>query len=266
MNRARRLLIAGNWKMFRGGPEGMALAAECAQLTRTVPSVDLLIAPPFTLLAAVAEDCEQAKLLLAAQNMHARSEGAFTGEISAAMLKECGATHVILGHSERRQLFGETDQGVASKTVAALAAGLRPIICVGETLEQRDAGDTLATVSGQLAACLDAHLDAWQAAIANAQAVVLAYEPVWAIGTGKTAGPAEAEAVHLALRKELGRRDPRLAEATRILYGGSVKADNSKALFDCPNVDGALIGGASLDIASFSAIARNAEALARALS
>jgi triosephosphate isomerase len=199
----------------------------------------------------VADTLDGSPVALAAQNLHPKPEGAFTGEVSGAFLKDCGCMWVIVGHSERRQYFGETDAFIADKAAAALGAGLLPIICVGETLAQREAGETLRVVKAQVEAFLDV--------IARAtQAVAIAYEPVWAIGTGKTAGPAEAEEVHAAIRAWLTNKSEALASRTRILYGGSVKADNAAALLACPNVDGALVGGASLDAAAFGAIARAA--------
>jgi triosephosphate isomerase len=257
MNQKRRPLIAGNWKMFKGGPAGVELAMASAKLAKEVPNVDLLIAPPFTVLAAAAHECGAHGVLMAGQNMHAKDSGAFTGEISGVMLKEAGCTWVILGHSERRQLFAETDATVAEKTAAALRVGLSPIVCVGETLKERESGDTLKVVDRQVLAVLDI--------LAHATLpIAIAYEPVWAIGTGKNAGPAEAEEVHRAIRRELEVKAHPLAERTRILYGGSVKPDNAEGLLGCPNVDGALIGGASLDAGSFGAIARAAESLAHA--
>jgi triosephosphate isomerase len=255
MNPARKPLIAGNWKMFHGGPSGMELAAKVARVVREVPSAELVIAPPFTVLAACAQVVAESGggVGIAAQNMHAKDTGAFTGEVSAPMLKESGCTFAIIGHSERRQYFGETDASVAEKTAAALAHGLIPIVCVGETLAEREAGKTLEVVERQVRAFLGT--------IASAT-VAIAYEPVWAIGTGKNAGPAEAEEVHAAIRGWLASSSPALATRTRILYGGSVKPDNAAALLGCANVDGALIGGASLDAASFGAIARAAQALA----
>jgi len=253
----RRLLIAGNWKMFNGGPVGITLAAECVKIQQPVPDVQLLIAPPFTVLAAIAHEIDGSGVLLAGQNMHAKTSGPFTGEVSAPMLKDTGCTWVILGHSERRQLFGETDAGVAEKTAAALKEGLSPIVCVGETLAEREAGETLNVVHRQLHAVIEA--------LAGATIpVAVAYEPVWAIGTGKNAGPAEAEEVHAALRRDLNVKAVDLAHRTRILYGGSVKPTNATALLECPNVDGALIGGASLEADSFGAIARAAHALPKA--
>ncbi|MBX3233261.1 MAG: triose-phosphate isomerase [Labilithrix sp.] len=252
MNAARRPLIAGNWKMFKGSQAGIELAQEVIAFAKDLPKVDVVIAPPFTVLAAVASELEHSKVGLAAQNLYPKNEGAFTGEVSAPFLKDCGCTWVIVGHSERRQYFAETDAFVAEKAAAALGAGLLPIICVGETLQQREGGETLRVVKQQVDAFLDV--------IAQAkEAVAIAYEPVWAIGTGKTAGPAEAEEVHAAIREWLTKKSPELATKTRILYGGSVKADNAAALLGCPNVDGALVGGASLDAGSFSAIARAAQ-------
>jgi triosephosphate isomerase len=188
---------------------------------------------------------------IAGQNCHAKDQGAFTGEVSASMLKDAGCTWVILGHSERRQLFHETDAGVAEKLASVLKSGLSPIVCVGETLAQRESGSTLSVVKTQV--------DAVAHVLGGAGVpVAIAYEPVWAIGTGKNATPADAEEVHAAIRGWLG---PSLAARARILYGGSVKPDNAAALLGCPNVDGALIGGASLDAGSFGAIARAAQAL-----
>jgi triosephosphate isomerase len=237
--------------MNLGGAAGIELAQKCVELARSLPHVDVLIAPPFTVLAAIAHEAEGTRLLVAGQNMHAKASGAFTGEISAPMLKEAGCGWVILGHSERRQLFGETDAGVAEKTRAALDAELVPIVCIGETLAEREAKTTLDVVKHQLEAFLPV--------LAAAKSpVAIAYEPVWAIGTGRNASPDDAEEVHAAIRGWLGG----LGERTRILYGGSVKPDNARALLGMPNVDGLLIGGASLDAASFGAIAKAAEALA----
>ena len=257
MNAKRKLLIAGNWKMFHGGASGIALASECVAIQKKAPSVDILIAPPFTVLAAIAHELEGSGVALAGQNMHTDSSGPFTGEVSPTMLKDAGCTWVILGHSERRQLFGETDKGVADKTAAALTLGLSPIVCVGETLAEREAGETIQVVTRQLHGTLE-HL------VKAKVPVAVAYEPVWAIGTGKNAGPTEAEEVHVAIRRELELKAPELAERTRILYGGSVKPTNASALLGCPNVDGALIGGASLEAESFGAIAQAAETLTRA--
>lgn len=255
MNGARRPLIAGNWKMYHGGRTSVELAdsvvAIAKELARAGANVDIVVAPPFTALAAVADTIDGTSVQLAAQNLYPKPEGAFTGEISGPFLKECGCAWVIVGHSERRQYFAESDSFVADKVAAVLGSGMIPIVCVGETLAQREGGETLRVVKQQVEAFLDL--------IARASvAVAIAYEPVWAIGTGKTAGPAEAEEVHAAIRTWLANKSPALAERTRILYGGSVKAENAAALLACPNVDGALVGGASLDAGSFGAIARAA--------
>jgi triosephosphate isomerase len=241
--------------MFHGGRSSVTLAAEVVAFAKdptVVGHVEVVVAPPFTALAAVAETIDGSTVTLAAQNLYPKAEGAYTGEISGPFLKECGCTWVILGHSERRQYFAETDPFVAEKAAAALGSGLIPIICVGETLAQREGGETLRVVKAQVEAFLDV------IAQTPSTAVAIAYEPVWAIGTGKTAGPAEAEEVHLAIRTWLKSKSSELAERTRILYGGSVKADNAAALLSCPNVDGALVGGASLDANAFGAIARAA--------
>jgi triosephosphate isomerase len=216
-----------------------------------------VVAPPFTALAAVAHELDEAKskVAIAAQNMHAEPSGAFTGEVAAGMLKDAGATWVLVGHSERRQLFGETDEVVARKAQAALAAGLRPIVCVGETLEEREAGRTLDVVERQVRAFVED--------LAKQPGVgVVAYEPVWAIGTGKVAKPEDAQAVHAAVRDQLARTSEELARATRILYGGSVKADNAEGLLGQTDIDGALVGGASLDAAGFGKIIEAAQRLA----
>ena len=256
MNSERRPLIAGNWKMFKGGVEGVELANACGAIKAHVPNVDLVIAPPFTVLAAAASSTEGTGLGIAGQNFYPKDSGAFTGEISAPMLIESGCDYVLVGHSERRQYFGETDATVAERTKVALAADLFPIVCVGETLAEREAGKTLEVVRRQVNAFVDI--------LANQKKdAAIAYEPVWAIGTGKTAGPGEAEEVHAAIRGWLVEKSADLARRTRILYGGSVKADNAHALLSCPNVDGALVGGASLEAKSFGAIASAAEALAK---
>lgn len=243
MHPNRKPLIAGNWKMFHGGPTGCNLAAQMATLAKEAPTVDVLIAPPFTVLAACAAEAEGTPLLLGAQTMNAAKDGAHTGEISAQMLQDSGVGWVIVGHSERRQTYGDTDDVVAKKTEAALLAGIHPIVCVGETLEEREAGQTLVVVERQVRAVLTQ----LQRATID---VAIAYEPIWAIGTGKTAGPAEAEEVHAAIRGWLAEA----GDTVRILYGGSVKASNAKDLLACANVDGALVGGASLDVASFGPI------------
>jgi triosephosphate isomerase len=255
MNEARRPLIAGNWKMHRGGPSGVELASEIVRLAPDVPHVDIVVAPPFTALAACAHECDGSRVEVAGQNLYPKDTGAFTGEVSAPMLIEAGCAWVILGHSERRQHFGEADGFVAEKCAAALGRGLTPIVCVGETLAEREDGRTLQVVERQIRAVLPIIAPA-------TRPVAIAYEPVWAIGTGKNAGPAEAQEVHQAIRKWLAHAAAPLASDTRILYGGSVKPDNARDLLAAPDVDGCLVGGASLDGASFAAIVRAAEALA----
>ena len=255
MNQDRRPLIAGNWKMFHGGPTGVELASAIARLALGAPHVDLVIAPPYTALAACAHACDGSRVEIAAQNLHPKDTGPYTGEIGASMLVAAGCRWVILGHSERRQHFGESDAFVAEKVAAALRGGLVPIVCVGETLSEREADRTLAVVERQVRAFLPA-------IAADDRAVAIAYEPVWAIGTGKNAGPSEAQAVHHAIRGWLRAESAALAARTRILYGGSVKPDNASALLGAADVDGALVGGASLETVTFEPIVRAAEILA----
>jgi len=212
---------------------------------------EVLVAPPFTALETVARLLYGSPILLAAQNLHWEAKGAFTGEVSAPMLRELGCTHAIIGHSERRQLFGETDESVNRKVASALAHGLTPILCVGETLAERESGQTLTIIDTQLRRGL---LGRDAAAI---RATVIAYEPVWAIGTGKVATPEQAQEVHAFIRRVLADLGGKDAEAgCRILYGGSVKGDNIDALMRQPDIDGALVGGASLQVESFVRIAQ----------
>jgi triosephosphate isomerase len=215
----------------------------------------LLIAPPFTALAACAHACGAGTVAVAGQNLYPKDSGAFTGEVSAPMLVEAGCSWVILGHSERRQIFHESDAFITEKVSASLAGKILPIVCVGETLAERDAGNTLSVVERQVQAFLPV-------LAASTASVAIAYEPVWAIGTGKNAGPAEAQEVHAAIRRWLRKSSEGLAQRTRILYGGSVKPNNARDLLACTDVDGALIGGASLEVKSFGTIAEAAEALA----
>lgn len=245
----RRPLIAGNWKMNLGHADALRLADGVFAGIDVPPDRDCAIFPPFTSLQAIADKLKSSPIKVGAQNCHPDPDGAFTGEISCTMLKAAGASMVILGHSERRHLLGETDAFVNRKVKAALAARLKPILCVGETLAERDAGRTTEVVLGQVRRGLEGvGTDAMRD-------VVLAYEPVWAIGTGKTATPAQADEVHAAIRNELvllyGKP---VAEDTLILYGGSVKPSNVDGLMAMPNVDGALVGGASLDEADFHRI------------
>lgn len=261
MDPRRIPLIAGNWKMHHGGATGIELAIEVAKVALELRGVEVVVAPPFTVLAAVAqslEDLAQGKGLLvgvAGQNLHFESKGAFTGEVSGPMLVEAGCRWVLIGHSERRQYFGEIDELVAKKTKAALEQKLHPIVCVGETLEERTAGKTLEVVLRQLRAVIPILTPA-------RGAVVIAYEPVWAIGTGKVATPGDAQEVHAAIRARLERRGAELAAVTRVLYGGSVNAKNSPELLAQRDIDGALVGGASLDIEQFGPILRAAQAIA----
>jgi triosephosphate isomerase len=255
MDPKRRPLVAGNWKMHHGGASGVALTGSVVHLALELPHVDLVVAPPFTALSDCARAADASRVEIAAQNLYPKDVGAYTGEVSAPMLKDAGCTWVIVGHSERRQHFGETDAFVAEKVGAALQGGLIPIVCIGETLAEREAGDTLNVVERQLRAFLSI-------IAATPTPVAIAYEPVWAIGTGKNAGPAEAQEVHAAIRKWLASASAELASQTRILYGGSVKPDNATSLLAAADVDGALVGGASLHAASFGAIARAAESLA----
>ncbi|HVJ18386.1 MAG TPA: triose-phosphate isomerase [Polyangiaceae bacterium] len=248
MNVAREYVIAGNWKLNNGGLEGLKLAAAVRDASKGLSKAKIVVAPPFTALAAIGAELEGSQVELSAQNLYPKDSGAFTGEVSAPMLKEAGCKWVILGHSERRQFFGETDEGVREKVAAAMAAGLRPIACVGETLAEREAGKTLEVVFRQL--------DAFVGELAKKPGFgVIAYEPVWAIGTGKVAGPEQAQEVHGAIRERLKATSAELADVTAVLYGGSVKADNAAGLLGCPDIDGALVGGASLDAAGFAKIA-----------
>ena len=243
---SRRPFVAGNWKMHKTAPEAAAFVAAFAP---NVPDgVDVAVCPPFTALAAAAEAAQGTPVAVYAQNMHQAEKGAFTGEISAAMLLDAGVDGVLIGHSERRQLFGETDEGVSEKAASAHAAGLRVILAVGETAEEREAALTEIVLERQVRAGLDG-LTAEQVA-----ATTIAYEPVWAIGTGLTATPEIAQAAHAFIRG-LVEGIHGVGERVRIQYGGSVKPDNAGELFARPDIDGGLIGGASLDPADLAAIA-----------
>ncbi len=245
-------LIAGNWKMHHT-PVGTAtlLSALVAQIPDTLSDREVVVAPPFTALETAARILRGSQIRLSAQNLHAETHGAFTGEVSGPMLKAVGCQYVIIGHSERRQYYGETDEQVAQKVKAAQRDGLTPIVCVGETLAERERGAMLAVISRQIRAGL-----AGQPAQAIA-ALVLAYEPIWAIGTGKTASPEQAQEVHATIRDTLAElADQSSADAVRIVYGGSVKPDNVDGLLAQPDIDGALVGGASLHADSFARIVR----------
>jgi triosephosphate isomerase (TIM) len=245
----RRPLVAGNWKLHKNENEARALGAALRSRLKDTGGVEVVIAPVFTALSAVREALTGCPILLAAQDVYWQAHGAFTGEVSAPLLKDVGCSHVIVGHSERRQLFGESNEDVRRKAAAVLAAGMTPIVCVGESLSQRENGETKAHVLRQVAEAVSG-LGPEQMA-----RVVLAYEPIWAIGTGRNAEPADAQQVHANIRGLLAERfGAPLAGATRILYGGSVKPDNAQALMAESDVDGALVGGASLDSDSFAAI------------
>lgn len=248
----RNTLIAGNWKMNGDSARNAELVAGIVATAPDSARVRLLVCPPFPYLAAVAAALEGSPVSLGAQTVSEYDSGAFTGEVAAAMLAEVGCEFVIVGHSERRTLFGETSAAVAAKFQAAQKAGLKPILCVGETLEEREAGTTEAVIDEQLDAVLDS---AGIGAFGNA---VIAYEPVWAIGTGKTASPEQAEEVHAHIRGVLARHDATTADRVQILYGGSMKGENAPGLLAQPNIDGGLIGGASLKAADFLAIANAA--------
>jgi triosephosphate isomerase (TIM) len=241
--------IAGNWKMFKTVHEAVLFAKELRSIVKDVTDVEMVVAPPFTAVAAVAEALRNTNVGVAAQNLHWEREGAFTGEISAGMISEAGAEYVIIGHSERRRLFGETDATVARKVAAAIEAGLTPIVCVGETLEERERAETLAVLDRQVKDGLD-RLTAEQIA-----ELVVAYEPVWAIGTGRNATAAQAGEAHSHIRQRLGEWfGAPAADQCHVIYGGSVKPDNIAELVREPDVDGALVGGASLDVRSFVTI------------
>jgi triosephosphate isomerase len=248
----RRRLVAGNWKM--NGSRAMATALARAVVDAGLDNaLDVVLCPPTPYLDVVGASVAGSGVALGAQDCSEHEPGAYTGEVAAAMLADCACSHVIVGHSERRQMFGDTDARVVAKIIAARAHGLTPIFCVGETLEERRADATDAVIARQLDALLG-HADA----AALLDGIVIAYEPVWAIGTGESATPAQAQAVHAAIRARLARVDAALAARTRILYGGSVKPDNAAELFAMPDIDGGLIGGAALVAASFIAVCRAA--------
>jgi triosephosphate isomerase len=243
----RGKLVVGNWKMNGGLAANAALLAELAAGWKAAPGREIAVCVPYPYLAQVAGALAASSIAWGSQDVSEHASGAYTGEVSAGMLAEFGCRYAIVGHSERRQYYGDTDAIVAAKAVATLAAGLTPIACVGETLAERDAGVTMSVVSRQLDAVLTA-------VGGDAAKLVVAYEPVWAIGTGRTASPEEAQAVHAMLRARLAKAG---AAEVALLYGGSVKADNAKALFAMTDIDGGLIGGASLKAAEFLAIARS---------
>lgn len=250
----RKRVIAGNWKMYKTVHDTVRHIKELRPLLKDVRGADVIIAPAFPALYSAAEAARGSDIEIAAQNLHWEREGAFTGEVSAAMIRDAGAEYVIVGHSERRTLFGETDLTVNKKLVAALGAGLGPIACIGETLDQRESNQTLAVLDRQLQAGFEG-LTAEQLG-----ECLLAYEPVWAIGTGRNATPEQAGAAHAHIRSRVRQWfGADAAERLRILYGGSVKPDNIASLVAQPDVDGALVGGASLDARAFSEIVHTAQ-------
>jgi triosephosphate isomerase len=251
----RQPLIAGNWKMFKTVREAVTFVTALRGRLENATGVDVVVAPTAAAIHAVAAALDGSGIGVAAQNMHWEREGAFTGEISAAMVREAGAGWVLIGHSERRTLFGETDQTVNQKVRAALSATLVPIVCVGETLQEREADQTLEVLDRQIKRGLDGVTGAELAAM------VIAYEPVWAIGTGRTATPQQAQDAHAHIRARLTQWfGHEAATRCRLLYGGSVKPDNTAALLGQADLDGALVGGASLDLDSFVTIVERSRA------
>lgn len=250
---ARRPFIAGNWKMNLDRAGAVALAQAVAKQAAGVDNADIAICPPACYLDAVSQAIKGSKVALGAQNVYHQPNGAYTGELSAAMLCDLGCRYVILGHSERRHILGEADAEINKKVHVALSAGLIPIVCLGETLAEREAGQTMDIIRCQFAGSL-AGVSAEQMA-----RIVIAYEPVWAIGTGKVATPQQAEEVHLDLRKIIAQRyNEKIAQGVRLQYGGSVKPDNAKELLSQPDIDGALVGGASLKVDQFMGIVAGA--------
>ncbi len=246
------IMVAGNWKMHKLTGEARQLASDLKSgLASLDAPVSVVLCPPFTALAEVAAVVADTEIFVGAQNMYWEEKGAYTGEISAQMLKDIGCTYVIIGHSERRQLFGEIDETVNKKILASLEAGLKPIFCVGETEQQRDRDETEATITGQVHKGLE-NLSPEQMAL-----ITIAYEPIWAIGTGKTATPDQAQEVHALIRGLISQRfNKSVASSLLILYGGSVNPGNAAELMSQPDINGALVGGASLEAESFAKIAR----------
>lgn len=254
----RRYLVAGNWKMNGSRAANADLVAKLAAGLARCRDVEVLVCPPAAYLESVGAALKGTGLRLGAQNVgDSDKPGAFTGEVHGGMLKELGCAYAIVGHSERRALYGESDALVAGRFRAAQATGVTPILCVGETLAQREAGETEAVLKRQLDAVVE------RCGVASLADAVVAYEPVWAIGTGRNATPQQAQDAHAFLRSQIAERDARIAAALRLLYGGSVKSDNAAALFAGPDVDGGLIGGASLKAEDFLAICAAAQAQVR---
>jgi triosephosphate isomerase len=252
----RTPFLAANWKMFKTVNETVAFLKEFCALVAGLEGTEIVVAPPFTAIRAAADAARGSNVGIAAQDCYWEKEGAFTGEVSTGMIKDAGARYVIIGHSERRRLFGDSDEWVNRKLTAVLAADLTPIVCIGETLEERDAGQTLAVLDRQVAAGLAGLTPAQVASL------VIAYEPVWAIGTGRNATPAQAGEAHAHIRSRLREAyGSGTADACHILYGGSVKPENIKDLMALDDVDGALVGGASLAVKSFFAIVSGARSV-----
>jgi len=239
--------VAANWKMHKTVQQAVVFVKELRSFVKDVHDVEIVVAPPFTAVHAAADAARNTNIGIAGQNVHWEKEGAFTGEVSAPMLREAGADYVIVGHSERRRLFHETDEIVARKTAAALAAGLTPIVCLGETLDEREQGETLAVLDRQIRRGFDG------VAAESLAGLVIAYEPVWAIGTGRHATPEQAAEAHGHIRTRLRQWfGAEAAERCRVIYGGSVKPDNIRELVSQADVDGALVGGASLEVRGFA--------------
>lgn len=251
----RDILVAGNWKMNGDSASNSALLAGILAGVPENDRIKLLVCPPFPYLAATAHQVAGSGLALGAQTASEHASGAFTGEVSVSMLADIGCEYVIVGHSERRSVYGESSQAVAAKFKAVSEAGLKPILCVGETLQQREDDATESVIGEQLAAVLQL------VGVAGLARAVVAYEPVWAIGTGMTASPQQAQDVHAFIRQTIAAQDADTAESTLILYGGSVKGDNAAGLFSMPDIDGGLIGGASLKADDFLAIATAAASI-----
>jgi len=243
-------VIAGNWKMYKTTEEAVSFVKAFLPLVAGAGDIEIILAPPFTSIATVAELVRGSIVRVSSQNAHFAEEGAYTGEISLRMLKDAGASHCIIGHSERRQYYAETDDSVNRKNRAALAAGLTPIFCLGETLAQREAGNTFDVIETQLLGGLK------DISAAEGTKIIVAYEPVWAIGTGKTATPEQAQDVHAFLRNRLKQLWGETSDSVRILYGGSVKPENIAALMTKEDIDGALVGGACLAADSFAKIVK----------
>jgi triosephosphate isomerase len=248
----RQPLVAGNWKMHGSRAENASLVSGLLELLPDGRRAEILVCPPFPYLIETGRLLKDSDVQLGAQSVCAEAQGAFTGEVSAAMLKDVGCRYVLVGHSERRQLYGESDALVARKFVAAQSQGLVPVLCVGETLDEREGGQTLEVVSRQLQAVLSV------SGVASLARAVIAYEPVWAIGTGRTASGEQAQEVHAMIRAKVAALDATIGGSVRILYGGSVKASNARELFAMPDIDGGLVGGASLKADEFARICEGA--------